>query len=98
MKEGIEQQPQPIIDLETIANYLTEVVVRYETSAPIVSQWADRLYVTLGEDTGKVTVRELQIAQFLFSDGMWEQPNMATNRVYKLMSETGQDTTGQAGF
>lgn len=93
-----EQEARPLIDLDLINQHLTSVVRQYKTSAPTVSQWANHLYMTLQEDTGKVTVRELLAAGALREEGQWEQPNMAANRIYKLQEGMGQDTTGQASF
>lgn len=92
------QSTQPLIDLGAIATYLIHVVQQYETSAPTVSAWADALYITLSEDPGKATVRELLTAQDLCEAGIWEHPKLAANRIYKLMHAMGKDTTGQLGF
>lgn len=78
----------------------------YETSSPIVSDWADDLYRRLCSpvDLTSIDYREIQcLAQLYDSDGRdpkdgWEQPNYAANRVYKLLSRLGRDTTGMAGF
>jgi hypothetical protein len=60
----------------------------------------DNFYIMLGDgdDLGKVTLHEVVIASTLLEKGQWEHPNMAANRIYKLMNDTGKDTTGQAGF
>ena len=92
------QVPHPLVDLDAIAAYLTRVVMQYATSAPTVSAWADTLYRTLGDDPGKVTVRELMAAQSLYEEGQWEDPHLAANRIYKLMDALNTDTTGLLGF
>ena len=92
------QAARPLLDLDAIAAYLTRVAMQYATSAPTVSAWADALYRTLGEDVGKVTVRELLAAQALYEEGQWEHPHLAANRIYKLLDAMGKDTTGQLGF
>ena len=89
---------RPLVDLDAIALHLTGVVMQYATSAPTVSAWADALFRTLGEDPGKVTVRELMTAQSLYEEGQWEHPHLATNRIYKLMDALNKDTTGLLGF
>lgn len=97
-QEKGREEARPLIDLEAINQHLTNVVRQYKTSAPTVSQWANQLYMTLQEDTGKVTVREIFAASALREEGQWEQANMAANRIYKLQEVMKQDTTGQAGF
>lgn len=72
----------------------------YETSAPVVSTWADDFYsrLTAGNGGKESDVREILCLLQLHDDGQWEQPNYAANRVYKLLTRLGRDTTGMAGF
>ncbi len=97
-EQGSPQEARPLIDLDAISQHLTAVVMQYELSAPTVSQWADTLYMTMQEDVGKVTLREVLTASALLEEGKWEHPNMAASRIYHLMESLGQDTTGHAGF
>lgn len=87
-----------MLDIEEIRLFLVSVEAHYEKSAPTVSRWADDLYIRLGDDLSSVRVIELLHAQALYQDEEWQHPNYAANRIYKLMHELGQDTTGHAGF
>ena len=95
---GTSQEARPLIDLDAISKHLSMVAAHYELSAPIVSHWADTLFMTMQEDLGKVTLREVFTASALLEEGQWEQPNLAANRIYKLMDTMKQDTTGHTGF
>jgi hypothetical protein len=96
--QGTPQEARPLIDLDAISKHLCTVAAHYELSAPAVSHWADTLYMTMQEDLGNVTLREVITASALLEEGQWEQPNFAANRIYKLMESKKQDTTGHAGF
>ncbi len=78
--------------------------VHYEKSSPVVSDWADDLYMRLAspDDSRPVDYREIQCLAQLYDardsvDG-WQQSNCAANCVYKLLARLGRDTTGMAGF
>ena len=51
-----------------------------------------------GEKPDDVRLSEVLAVSGFFQDHQWEQANVAANRVYKLMTRLGQDTTGHAGF
>jgi hypothetical protein len=87
-----------MINIMTIRAYLKLVVLEYEKSAPTVSAWADDLFIRLGEGMRNVLIIELLSAKDLHSHDGWEAPQYAANKVYKLMNELGQDTTGHAGY
>ena len=89
---------QPLIDFNAIRSFLVLVVCQYEKSAPTVSAWADDLYIRLGENIKEIRVIELIQAQSLLEGDTWEHPHYAANKVYKLMNELGQDTTGHLGY
>ena len=97
-EQGTPLEGRPLIDLDAISKHLSMVATHYERTAPTVSHWADTLFMTMQEDLGKVTLREVVTASALLEEGQWEQPNMAANRIYKLMESKKQDTTGHAGF
>ena len=87
-----------MIDLEAIQAFLARVVAHYEKTAPTVSAYADDLYTRLRDDLYSVKLIEVMRVQALLESDVWEHPNLAANRVYKLMSALGQDTTGHAGY
>lgn len=86
---------------DEIDGMLVDAVSHYAKSAPTVSRWANDLYERLRDDPDHVRVGELHVIEDLWGGGSeptWMHPNTAANRVYKLMSRLGQDTTGHAGF
>ncbi len=88
----------PFIDIKSSHKFLEVVVRQYEKSAPTVSRWADDLYIRLHDDIRHVLLIELITAQSLLEENTWVHPHLAANRIYKLMEEPGQDTTGHAGY
>ena len=94
----MKQDHNCLMDIKAIRKYLSHIVVQYEITAPTVSRWADDLYIRLNEDLYNVRVIEIVQAQLLLEEGAWEHPNFAANKIYKLMHELGQDTTGHAGY
>lgn len=92
-----------IYDLDKIDQRLSDIVIEYEESAPVVSRWADGLYRTVHgfdeqREGGKVTLDELSTAQSMYEDGNWATPHVAQNRVYKLFERMGWDTAGMLDF
>ena len=87
-----------MIDLEAIQAFLARVVGYYEKAAPTVSAFADDLYTRLSDDPYSVRLVEVMQAQMLLEGDVWEYPHYAANRIYKLMTALGQDTTGHAGY
>ena len=87
-----------MIDIEAIQAFLVRVVAQYEKTAPTVSRWADDLHTRLSDDPYSVRLVEVMQAQALLENDVWERADFAANRVYKLMSALGQDTTGHAGY
>lgn len=86
-----------MIDMDEINSFLEEAVAKYEKTAPTVSSYLDDLYIRIA-DGKPVLLREIILVSGLQENGAWESPNYAANRVYKIQSELGQDTTGHVGF
>ncbi len=97
-EQGTPKEARPLIDLDAISKHLSMVATHYERTAPTVSHWADTLFMTMQEDVGNVTLREIITASALLEEGQWEQPSFAANRIYKLMENMHKDATGYAGF
>ncbi len=97
-EQGTPKEARPLIDLDAISKHLSMVATHYERTAPTVSHWADILFMTMQEDLGNVTLREIITASALLEEGQWEQPNFAANRIDKLMESMHKDTTRYAGF
>lgn len=87
-----------MFDIHAISAHLTAVCDHYERTAPTVRDWADALYVRIGDEADGVRLSEVMTAVGLNDADGWLPPPLAANRVYKLMSRLGQDTTGHAGF
>lgn len=87
-----------MIDFDAINARLTEIAGRYEKTAPTVSDWANDLYIRIGEKPETVALPELAILARFVEDGTWMHPNYAANAVYHLLNRLVRDTTGQAGF
>jgi len=78
--------------------FLEEAAGHYEKTAPTVERYVDDLYRRMGEKPDTVVLTELLTVEGLRDDGIWEQPNYAANRIYRMLDRLGRDTTGQAGF
>jgi hypothetical protein len=89
---------KPDVSAIAIREYLEHAGTAYLDKAPTVENWLNDLYIRIGEEPHKVSLFEINQAMFLYSDGEWEHPNYAANRVYKVMHMLGQDVTGHAGF
>lgn len=98
MGNTAEQAQALALDLDALDQYLTAVVEHYERNAPRVSRWANELYVRVNEAPERVTLAELRGALALCEAGVWEHPNYAQNRIYKMLDRLGQDTTGWLDF
>ena len=86
-------------DHKKFDKFLAEVCEQYEKSAPTVADHADDLYRRLNSGaSGNVTLAEICALSQLLEDGIWEHPNYAANRSYKLRDRLNMDTTGNAGF
>lgn len=84
---------------EDLLAKLVALVNHFEKTAPTVAEWANALYIKIGDNPDEVRLSELVQVEALYGDGRnIEAPNLAANRVYKLMNRLGQDTTGHAGF
>lgn len=92
--------PKPMLDFDAIRDALSRVVEHYEKTAPVVSGWADDVYIRLNGQADKVVVSELMFAQRLIGqDGEdWMRSDYAANQLYHLLHRLGRDTTGMAGF
>lgn len=89
-----------MFDYDAIRDGLSRIVDHYEKTAPVVSEWADDLYVRFNGKADKVVFSELMFAKDLISrEGEeWMHPNYAANRLLHLLHRLGRDTTGMAGF
>ena len=87
-----------IINWEEIENLVGRVAAQYEKSAPLVAEHMDDLALRLAEKPEHVSLYELTQVEMLRENGIWEQPNFASNRIYKLRAFFSMDTTGHAGF
>lgn len=88
----------PQFDANAFMAFLIDATGHYEKSAPTVADHLDDLYRRLSEDCSLVTVLEIIRVAGLFEAGQWEHPNYAANRIYKMRSQLGMDTTGELGF
>jgi len=82
------------IDIDLIRSKLSSCCFQYEKTAPVVSRWADELYMTLSENASLVTVWELMVLDKLDADGEWINANYAQNMVYKCMDSLNKNTSG----
>lgn len=48
--------PRKLLDSAAIQAFLAQVVTQYEQTAPMVSRWANTLYIRLDEDLSSVRV------------------------------------------
>lgn len=87
-----------MFDWRAFDGFLGRACDHYEKSAPTVHAYCDELCRRLQDDADGVCVSEVIAVLALRQDSEWEQPNYAANRIYKLMSRLGMDTTGHAGF
>lgn len=90
--------PQPEHWLEEIRLRLYMIAGHYDKSAPTVCDWANALYARLNDEPDGVRLSELLAVERFIEAGQWENPNVAANRIYKLMHRLGQNTEGHAGF
>lgn len=84
------------MDFKQLEFVLAMLCRHYEKTAPTVEAWADDLYRRMTCNPDSVRLSEVMLAVDLSACDL--QPNYAANKVYKLMSRLGQDTTGHAGF
>jgi len=84
--------------LKHFEKFLTRACMRYQVTAPTVDQHCDELYVRLGREPEKVSLAEISAVLQLREGGVWDQPNYAANRIYKLRQRLGMSVEGQAGF
>lgn len=87
-----------MLSVHEIRKALENVCEHYEKTAPTVSDWADDLYRRLGDQKTAPSVRLAELEMAVALSPLDDHPNMAANRVYKMMERLGMDTTGQAGF
>jgi len=81
-----------------LRSHLEVAVEHYERSAPVVSRWADDLYIRLDENGDSIIMSEIAFAYRLHEDEGWMDANYAANQLYHLLHRLGRDTTGLAGF
>jgi hypothetical protein len=86
-----------LFDYNGTRGFISEVVQRYERTAPPVARYADDVYERLGEGRD-VLVREIQTLADLRENDIWLDGHYAANLIYHLEESLGRDTTGQAGF
>ncbi len=72
-------------------NACSKAVQLFETSAPTVSDWAEKMY---GAKDWDITLAEIHLLSRINT----LDPNTAANQLYKLMVLLGRDTRGQAGY
>lgn len=90
-------ESKPLIEIHRLQHFLNGCCDQHETTAPTVQDYCDDLYQRVSE--GKpVLLTELLTIDNLQENGVWEHPNGAANRIYKLKDRLGQDTTGDLGF
>lgn len=82
-----------LFDYHATRKFLENAVNHYETSAPTVSQYCDDLYIRL-EESSKIDLSEIITIQQLRENNIWEHPNFAANRIYKLKDSLGVSTVG----
>ena len=87
-----------MIDINAIANMLTEICDHYEFTAPTVRDWADGLYRRIDSNPETVLLPELLAVTRFKECGEWEQPNYAANRIYKMCERIGREVSYQIGF
>ena len=73
--------------------FVMDAVPHYRETAPAVSNFVDAIYILLQEYPEQVSVYTLMQIQRLYSEGEWEAPDYAANRIYKLSVALGMDTT-----
>ncbi len=84
---------------DNLRKYLEDVVMHYEAIAPTVSQYADAVYVRLG-DGAEISLWEVTGLMRLYDvdNNRFITPSYAANTIFKLMAQHGKDTTGHLGF
>jgi len=99
LQRQYETRFQPAVHwLDAIRSELEAVAGHYDKAAPTVCDWANGLYARLNDEPDSVRLVELLAVERFREAGQWENPNVAANRIYKLMHRLGQDTTGHAGY
>lgn len=99
LQRQYETRCQPAVHwLDAIRSRLEEIAEYYDKMAPTVCDWANGLYARLGDEPDNVRLSELVAVEWFREAGQWENPNVAANRIYKLMNRLGQNTEGHAGF
>lgn len=86
-----------MFDQQRFEDFLADCCKQYEKTDPTVHAYIDRLYDRLANQE-PILLREVTGIMPLLENGVWEQPNMAANRIYHLQDEIRQDITGYAGF
>ena len=79
-----------MIDYELINDNLTKVCIHYEKSSPVVSRWADDLYMRINDNPREVKLGEIIILNQLFGDGGLIPANYAQNIIYKHLETLGK--------
>jgi hypothetical protein len=79
-----------LIDWHQVRRFIEDAAAHYDKTAPQLVEWLDDVYIALAEKPLDVTVFELLQLQQLRLDGVWEQPNYAQNRWYKVRALKGQ--------
>lgn len=80
-----------LFDYKAVRTFIEEAAAHYDKSAPALVSWLDDTYIALAENPRAVSVWEIMQLQKLRTDGVWEHPNYAQNRWYKVRAELGQD-------
>lgn len=77
--------------LDDFREFLTAACAHYERSAPTVEAWLDDAYIRLNETPLSVSVFEIHQILALRENDIWEHPNYAANRCYKVAPLIGRD-------
>lgn len=85
-----------LFDYVHVMDVLRECCFHYEISSPVVSEYANELYMQMQDDIRSITLADF-ITINLLSDGQygkenWIDANYAQNIVYKRLVETGNGT------
>jgi hypothetical protein len=78
--------------------FIEQAIEHYKAAPGWFTGYLGDLYIRIAEDMGAIRLVEISTLSMLCENGVWEQENMAVNRIYKLFDRLGIDTTGIAGY
>ena len=79
-----------MIDYDLIDKNIILVCTAFERTAPVVSRWADDLYMRIHDNPREALLGEIITIQALIADGSLLQANYAQNVVYKWLENNSQ--------